>query len=154
MARTQGIGSFVTLEFGDPGVEISEPRLRRWLPREGEPEMFMERSVHVHGEWHLWIYCCLWSLSIEGRELAHCESDYITIARALGVLNRQALATVEADVDGGSTFSFDLTRGTPERRRGRRDCPPCHIGGESFARPSPPEAHHDAAAAQVTRPPP
>lgn len=103
-----GHGSFVTLEFGEASVEVGESRLRRWRPRQGDPEMFMGRSAHVHGEWHLWIYCCLWSLSVEGRELAHCESDDITIARALVVLEGQALANVEADVDGRSTFSFDL----------------------------------------------
>lgn len=105
---THGHGSFVTFEFGEPAVEIGEPRPRLWFPLDGDSERFMGRSAHVHGEWHLWIHCCLWSLCVDGRELAHCESDDITIARALGVLDGQALVNVEADVDGRSTFSFDL----------------------------------------------
>ena len=104
----KGHGSFITLEFGDPEVRVEEPRL---LPIfiEGGPARTMIRSAHVHGQWHLWIYCCLWSLTLNAVELAHSESDDRTISRALGVLNGQALLSAEAaPLNGSSTFAFDL----------------------------------------------
>ena len=87
----QGHGSFITIEFG-------------------EQTRFVGRSAHVHGDWHLWIYMCGWSISVDDQELAHSESDRVTIARALGVLNGQALTRYEA-VAGNDTrrrFTFDL----------------------------------------------
>jgi hypothetical protein len=36
-----GVGSFITMEFGAPVTKSAK---------------------YVHGEWHLWIYCCGWYL--------------------------------------------------------------------------------------------
>lgn len=96
------------MEFGEPRLTVEEPRP---LPVfiDGGPPKAMVRYSHVSGQWHLWIYLCLWSLKLETLELAHCESDDVTIGRALAVLNGQALASVEVDPDNGSTaFAFDL----------------------------------------------
>jgi hypothetical protein len=104
----KGHGSFITLEFGDPEVRVDEARL---LPIfiEGGPARTMIRSADVHGHWHLWMYSCLWSLTLDGFGLAHSESDDRTIGRALQVLNGQALMSVDADPrSGSSTFTFDL----------------------------------------------
>ena len=55
-------GSFVTLEFGEPHLEVREPR-------DAEPdtspklrELFARRNVTIRGEWHLWVYCSSWSI--------------------------------------------------------------------------------------------
>ncbi len=104
----KGHGSFITLEFGEPQLRVDEPRL---LPVfiDGGPPKAMVRGSHVFGQWHLWIYLCLWELKLETVELAHCESDDVTIARALAVLNGQALASVEVNpVNGSTAFTFDL----------------------------------------------
>jgi hypothetical protein len=104
----RGHGSFVTAEFGRPEVEIREPRLMP-VAIEGAPAKTRQRHSFVHGEWHLWIYCCQWSLMLEDAQLAHCESDDVTIHRALHVLNGQALTAVEIEPsDGRTRFSFDL----------------------------------------------
>ncbi len=105
----KGHGSFVTMEFGDPELTIEEER-QRVLRIDGvEPRTVMARHTMVHGAWHLWIYCCLWRLEIDGVEIADCESDDVTIARALGILNGQALTSVDVHPrTGGSRFTFDL----------------------------------------------
>lgn len=104
----KGHGSFITLEFGEPELTIEEPRVLPVLIDDAKART-MIRHVHVSGQWHLWIYCCAWSLTLDGAELAHCEADDTTIGRALRVLNGQALTSVEVEpADGGTTFAFDL----------------------------------------------
>ena len=67
------------------------------------------RSTYVTGQWHLWIYRCQWRLAGEHGDLAHSESDDLTMTRALHVLNGQSLSGVEVGPDNGATtFSFDL----------------------------------------------
>src|SRR5664280_1471741 len=69
----------------------------------------MRRFAYVRGQWHLMIYCCQWSLSLNGTQLASSESDEITVNRALGVLNGQALTDVSINpVDGSTRFTFDF----------------------------------------------
>jgi len=102
-----GYGSFVTMEFGEPGVEIGKPLLMR-VHIEGAPERSPRRLAAVHGEWHLRVYCCQWLLTLDGVQLAHEESDDITMNRALGVLNGQILTAVEIEPDSRTRFSFDL----------------------------------------------
>jgi hypothetical protein len=103
-----GYGSFITMEFGEPHVHVRKPLM---LPVSiaGAPAKTLQRLASVSGQWHLWIYCCEWSLRLESTELAHSESDDITLNRALGVLNGQELQAVDVDPAGGQTrFTFDL----------------------------------------------
>jgi hypothetical protein len=103
-----GHGSFVTFEFGEPRVEVHEVRTGPLFVA-GERIDVPKRQAYVHGEWHLWIYICEWSLSWRDRQIAHSESTDVEINRALGVLNGQSVTGVKAGtVDGCSTFAFDL----------------------------------------------
>jgi hypothetical protein len=116
----KGNGSFVTLEFGEPKVVIGEPRMSR-LSIDGAPPEAMRRSARVQGQWHLWIYCCRWSLSLDTTELAHNESDDITIERALHLLNGQAITAVTVSpADGSTKFTFDLGCDDDDTRAGAR----------------------------------
>lgn len=95
----QGHGSFLTFEFGEPKLEVSERESKRGLVR----------SAYVQGFWHLWIYCCHWRVFQDGAELAWSEDSNETIRRATATLNGQKLLAVSVDaVQGGSTFTFDL----------------------------------------------
>ena len=104
----RGHGSFITVEFGEPELQVREPKPRK-VHIEGAPEKTLQRSSFVTGQWHLWIYCCQWSLMLGDAQLAHCESDDVTMHRALRVLNGQELQAVEIEpADGRTKFSFDL----------------------------------------------
>src|SRR5262245_27099799 len=78
----RGYGSFLTFEFGEPHIEIREPidstskykRVRRLLAR---------RRAFVRGDWHLWIYCCDWKVTQNGKRMARRESKDDKIARAV-----------------------------------------------------------------------
>jgi hypothetical protein len=105
---SKGHGSFITLEFGSPSLQIDEPR-RMPLHITGAPTTALRRLAHVRGQWHLWIYCCDWSLLLHDVQLANNESDDITMNRALQVLNGQALVDVTINRhDAATKFTFDL----------------------------------------------
>jgi tetratricopeptide (TPR) repeat protein len=104
----RGVGSYITLQFGQPLLDIAEPRMLG-IRIAGAPRQAMQRRAYVRGQWHLWIYDCCWSLSLHGIELAHDQSDVFTVDRALGVLNGQALSHVRIEPDDATTtFAFDL----------------------------------------------
>jgi hypothetical protein len=104
----QGHGSFVDLEFGEPVLTVGSPENRLIFLDEAPPRTLV-RPARVSGEWNLWIYCCEWSLMLNGTQLAHCESDRVRIARALNVLNGQSLTDLTVDPGTAKTdFSFDL----------------------------------------------
>ena len=82
----QGYGSFLTFEFGNPSLEIREPRhVPDASPR--ARELLARRRVTVVGEWHLWIYCCGWRIACGGEELASWDSDEERIRAACQELN-------------------------------------------------------------------
>ena len=96
----QGHASCLTFEFGTPKLEVTE----RYSLEKGT-----RRSAHVHGQWHLWIFCCHWRVMQNGTQLAWSEDTTDIIRRAAATLNGQKLLdlTVIAE-DGRSTFTFDL----------------------------------------------
>ena len=103
----RGYGTFLTLEFGEPRLVIREPiasasgtvKVRRMLAR---------RLAYVAGEWHLWIYQCMWAV-YNG---ATCVGDWSSprrIDKAAQFLNGQKLSGVDVSTRGSKTrFSFDL----------------------------------------------
>lgn len=97
---TQGHGSFLTFDFGAPKLEVAERH---------SAEKGLRRTAFVHGEWHLWIYCCHWRAFQDGAPLAWSEDSDKVIGRAAAMLNGQKLLSIAVDPAlGGSTFSFDL----------------------------------------------
>ncbi len=71
-----GHGSFLTLEFGQP-VPINE-----------QPPM-------IQGEWHLWIYCCVWRLEEGDKILAASEDDRDKLKLAVQRLENLALQSID-----------------------------------------------------------
>ena len=69
-----GVGSFLTLELGAK-TETS--------------------GGYVHGEWHLWIYCCAWRIERSSRVLAASEDDRSLIKRTVRLLNGKKLTRLD-----------------------------------------------------------
>jgi len=102
----QGHGSFLTFEFGQPSLVIDEVRHHETYPTFPATR---SRLVTPRGEWHLWIYCCSWTIRQEGYGLAHSESSREEIEMACRVLAGQALTTVEpVPLTRKAGFIFDL----------------------------------------------
>jgi hypothetical protein len=107
-----GYGSFLTVEFGEPHLEIQEPRRARPRSSERVRQLLGRRHVTVRGEWHLWIYCCAWEVltgdEVVGDSALHSDSKE-PIRRAAEELNGQRLTSVTVDPSRGrSVFHFDL----------------------------------------------
>lgn len=96
----QGHGSFLTFEFGEPKLEDEERH---------SADKGLRRSAYVHGQWHLWIYCCHWRAIQDGAQLASSDDADTLIGRATATLNGQKLIDVRVAPDEGrSNFTFDL----------------------------------------------
>jgi hypothetical protein len=104
-----GHGSFLTLEFGQPELVIREPTS---VPEGASEKMrarCAQRLVTVTGEWHLWIYCCNWQVTLNDTFVAHSESPDDKIALAASSLDGQKLVSVNHDPGVGAwAFTFDL----------------------------------------------
>jgi hypothetical protein len=103
-----GVGSFLTLEFGKPHLEIREPV----LASKGAPakvrKHLARRGVYVHGEWHLWIYCCDWELRSGGKRIGD-GSTKLKSRRAAEFLNGQRLTRFSISPrKANCAFEFDL----------------------------------------------
>jgi hypothetical protein len=70
-----GWGSFVTIEFG--------------------PRRLQHR--HYHGDWHLWLYQCDWTLNSETHEMANSESKKGLMQAAIDNLNGLDLVDTSFD---------------------------------------------------------
>ena len=60
-----GVGGFLTMEFGNPTLPVHAP-----LPT-AQAEGVPRRGAVVHGEWHLWVYCCEWVVRTDGKRIGH-----------------------------------------------------------------------------------
>lgn len=61
------------------------------------------------GSWHLWIYCCNWSIALSGNEATDSESPADAIAFATERLDGQKLLSVaRGSTPGSRAFAFDL----------------------------------------------
>jgi hypothetical protein len=77
----KGHASCLTLEFGQPHLEIREPPTScansGWIRR-----YFSRRQITPRGEWHLWINCCHWRVIRSGNVVAWSESSDEAIIKA------------------------------------------------------------------------
>jgi len=84
-----GVGSFITIEFGD-----SQPPSSM-----GEPP---------HGAWHLWVYCCAWRLETQEEVVAASEDPRPKLEVAVQRLNDRTLRAVEVQRPAlETTFIFE-----------------------------------------------
>ncbi|MGV3722671.1 MAG: hypothetical protein ACO1SX_17350 [Actinomycetota bacterium] len=107
-----GYGSFLTMEFGAPHLEIREPREPKPDASDAVRRFFEKRHVVVHGEWHLWIYCCEWWVYTGDRLVGDSDPEGSTKERidlAARELDGQKLVSVAVDATcGESVFTSDL----------------------------------------------
>lgn len=104
----KGHGSFLTLEFGTPSLQIREPIKVSPHTSESVRDALTRRRTHVVGEWHLWIYCCNWSILFKGQEAAHSESPDSTVQSAVERLDGQRITSVsDGPLLGSWCFTFD-----------------------------------------------
>jgi hypothetical protein len=83
-----GYGSFITVEFGDPIPSQQQKKSR--------------------GEWHLWIYCCVWYIEKDNKLLAASEDPRPKLEAAVQYLDNRILHSVKLLPPAFETvFTFD-----------------------------------------------
>lgn len=66
---------------------------------------------YVHGEWHVWIYQCVWRIEEKGNVLAASEDDRSHLERTVKVLENRILESVRIEppsLDTAFLFEGDL----------------------------------------------
>jgi hypothetical protein len=102
-----GYASCITLEFGEPRLEVREPR-KSIAKSKKVRDLFARRSVTIRGDWHFWIYGCDWSVCSR-RRLVGDSSSSSSIQKAVTYLDGQALVAASFSYRGcRSIFEFDL----------------------------------------------
>lgn len=105
----QGHGSFLTMEFGNPHLEIREPIAVSAEASKKVRAVLAKQGAYIKGDWHLWIYCCAWEVLFNDKQLAHSESSDGRIMRAANFLNGQKLVRFSIVPRGTRcVFEFDL----------------------------------------------
>jgi hypothetical protein len=103
-----GYGSFITFEFGEPKLVIREPRSPQAKVSEKVRKLLARRQVTLHGQWHLWIYCCEWIVR-RGKTVVGRSSTNKSILDATAFLDGQVLLNASFNYRGcRSIFDFDL----------------------------------------------
>jgi hypothetical protein len=119
---TPGHGSFLTFEFGDPHLDIREPVARKEDTPEPVYQDLSSRRVFIHGDWHLWIYCCEWRVFRESKLVGDSSSD-ARIQQAADFLDGQKLVRFSMRLPTVQcVFDFDLG--------GRLETRPCDRDSE------------------------
>jgi hypothetical protein len=102
-----GLFPSLTLEFGQPHLECREPQPSKSTSRRVR-ELMARRSIHIHGDWHLWVRICHWSISVRRKQVGD-SSTTRRIQRGARALDGQALVAMEVRRRGCRTFfRFDL----------------------------------------------
>jgi hypothetical protein len=103
----RGYGSFLTFEFGRPHLHLREP-YQSTAKSKRVRDAAAARLATIHGDSHLWIYCCNWAVFNGTRLVGHSGSKR-SIDRAARYLNGQKLVKAWIVPRGmRSVFEFDL----------------------------------------------
>lgn len=104
-----GVGSAITFEFGEPHLEIREPTQAPRKSSRRVRELLASRSVHVHGQWHLWIWMCSWEIFQTGERVGSSRTRKKSMDRVVYSLNGQKLIRFSINRHGDECrFEFDL----------------------------------------------
>lgn len=116
-----GHGTFLTFEFGRPHLDIREPVAATKRATTRVRARLARRSVEIHGDWHLWIYCCEWEVFSRGKRVGD-SSRKATARRAVKYLVTMQSQTASPVPDKcpvcGST---DIQRRPPPKLLARSD---------------------------------
>src|SRR5216684_6300764 len=73
----RGVGTFLTMEFG--------------------AAMSDSREKFVHGEWHLWLYNCVWRMEERDKIVLSSGDDFAKIDNLLQTLKLEIIRQIQID---------------------------------------------------------
>jgi hypothetical protein len=103
-----GWGSFLTFEFGEPHLDIREPSVSKGNVSEKVRKHLARQHVSIKGDWHLWIYCCDWTV-LRRKKLIGKSTSLSTYQKAADFLDGQKLVRFSlVPKETHCIFEFDL----------------------------------------------
>lgn len=104
--------SWLSLNFGDPRLDIREPKDSETLAQYTSARIKLNKSlrhVWLRGDFWVWIDCCHWDIVFRGKKIAHSESRKSVMAKSMGKIDGQIIKKIEIFPDTAQTnFIFDL----------------------------------------------
>ena len=106
----RGVGTFFTMEFGPPRLEVREPK-KQFTGPVSEPvrRILQGRKISVLGEWHFWLQYCDWQIRTASSFVASDEEDNAKLDTVLREVDGQILTLANDDSTNSTcNFTFDL----------------------------------------------
>jgi len=104
----RGHGSFLTMEFGNPNLEVREPVVSSLSAMPKVTEALARRHVSIKGTWHFWVQDAVWGVSV-GSKKCRYDSDNKVVDDVLKNLDGQRLIAINvADGTRELVLDFDL----------------------------------------------
>lgn len=105
----RGVGTFLTMEFGEAHLMVREPVEPRAGTNAKVRRALRERRVTPTGEWHLWVQHADWRLATNGGAVASDWTSAGDVDARLRELDGQKLVGVSEDRQAALvTLRFDL----------------------------------------------
>ena len=102
----RGNGTFLTMEFGSPKLDIREPIAHA---EKNGSSILWRRRVFVRGEWHLWIQYCRWNAQSRSGHEASSEINLAETKSTLEEIDGQFIQSVRYDAEKCNIeLNFDL----------------------------------------------
>jgi hypothetical protein len=102
------ISSCLDFEFGEPHLEIREPREAKPGASKRVQRYLARREVKVRGAWHLWIEWGEWRAFSQGKLIGDSSSSKRILKKVASELDGQALVRVTVTGQAHTNFEFDL----------------------------------------------
>lgn len=103
-----GIGSFLTFEFGEPHLFIQEPREARSSASRKVKRHMTRRWIRVQGAWHLWVQNGNWRAFSSGKMIGDSNSSKRILKKVAYEFDGQALIQANVTEQAQTIFEFDL----------------------------------------------
>lgn len=102
-------GSIISVEFGEPRMEIREPITQRafsGLPTSNSSQALSSRRVILKGEYTLLLWQCAWTLEQNNSEVVNSEFPTDTISELFDCLQGQKVCEVR--INFGTLVQFEF----------------------------------------------
>lgn len=105
----RGHGTFLTMEFGEPHLEVVEPTEANPSASDDVRRRLARRRVYPCGDWHFWIQHCRWIVATRNFKAESETFNEEVLTSTLQELDGQKLVSAGAgQLPHSCVFKFDL----------------------------------------------
>jgi hypothetical protein len=105
----RGHGTFLTMEFGEPHLDVVEPTETHANASEEIKRHSTRRHVDLCGDWHFWLQHCHWLVTTLYCKAGSEDFGEEMLTAALQELDGQRLVSVErGEIPSSAILKFDM----------------------------------------------